>query len=201
MFRIALSALLLVTACSAQNRHDSADHDPQTAFFAALETLCTGKAYAGTLVSDDAVDAGFRAATLIIGPARCASDQIDIPLSVGEDRSRIWQISHHNGTLRLKHDHTHADGKKDILTQYGGDAADKGRADRQTFPVDAETRKLFTDQNIEVSNQNIWALEIRPGQTFAYEMSRPQRFFRLEFDLSQAVEAPPLPWALAPVGP
>jgi hypothetical protein len=29
---------------------------------------------------------------------------------------------------------------------------------------------------------------------FAYEMARPNRFFRIEFDTSAPVDAPPAPW-------
>jgi hypothetical protein len=31
---------------------------------------------------------------------------------------------------------------------------------------------------------NVWAVEIVPGALFAYELRRPNRFFRIEADLS-----------------
>jgi hypothetical protein len=37
-------------------------------------------------------------------------------------------------------------------------------------------------------------MEIHPGRTFAYELRRPNRHFRVEFDLSRPVPAPPPPW-------
>jgi len=32
---------------------------------------------------------------------------------------------------------------------------------------------------------NVWAVEVHPGKTYAYELRRPNRFFRVEFDLSK----------------
>jgi hypothetical protein len=37
-------------------------------------------------------------------------------------------------------------------------------------------------------------MEVHPGGTFAYELRRPQRFFRVDFDLTRPVAAPPPPW-------
>ena len=36
--------------------------------------------------------------------------------------------------------------------------------------------------------------DCRPGSLFAYELRRPNRFFRVEFDLGRPVPAPPPPW-------
>ena len=196
-----LLPLSVLAACQAPSEQTPQAASSAESFFAELGSLCTGEAYAGQLVSQDAVDSDFRTAKIVMGPALCTESKIEIPLAVGEDRSRIWQITRTDMGLRLKHDHSHADGSKDTLTQYGGDSTLPGQSTRQEFPVDAETRTLFTAENIEVSNQNTWAVEVDPGEDFAYEMSRPNRFFRLEFDLSEATEAPPPPWALAPIEP
>lgn len=37
-------------------------------------------------------------------------------------------------------------------------------------------------------------MEIEPGDRFVYELSRPNRLFRVRFDLTRAVPAPPPPW-------
>jgi hypothetical protein len=94
--------------------------------------------------------------------------------------------------LRLKHDHRHADGSEDALTQYGGDTAGPGSALRQSFPADAFSRDMFVRRNSPQSVPNVWAMEVEPGAVFAYELRRPGRFFRVEFDLTKPV-APPLP--------
>jgi hypothetical protein len=38
------------------------------------------------------------------------------------------------------------------------------------------------------------AMDVHPGRMLAYELTRPGRKFRLEFDLTQPVPAPPAPW-------
>ena len=37
-------------------------------------------------------------------------------------------------------------------------------------------------------------MEVEPGRAFVYELARPQRLFRVEFDLTRPVPAPPAPW-------
>lgn len=169
--------------------------DPSAQYFDNLAGLCDGQAYAGRLVSEDEVDADFREARMIMGPAVCTGQVIHIPFAVGEDRSRTWQITRTLQGIRLKHDHRHRDGTEDVLTQYGGDSQGAGSAAHQDFPADEETKVLFMREGIEVSTQNTWRVEILPGDLFAYQMSRPERLFRVEFDLSVPVVAPPPPWS------
>ncbi|HZF43189.1 MAG TPA: hypothetical protein VEZ48_07245 [Sphingomonadaceae bacterium] len=166
--------------------------EPADAFFARLGSLC-GKAYAGRVVSTDAADADMRGKPLVMHVRECSAEAIRIPFHVGADRSRTWVVTRTAGGLRLKHDHRHADGGEDVLTQYGGDSAG-GTAVRQSFPADAFSQALFRDKGNPASVTNVWAMELRPGRTFAYELRRPGRFFRVEFDLSAPVAAPPPPW-------
>ena len=81
-----------------------------------------------------------------------------------------------------------------MLTQYGGDTANSGSATRQEFPADEHSKQLFRANNIPVSVDNVWAVEVHPGATFAYELRRPNRHFRVEFDLTRPVPAPPASW-------
>nr|WP_070961102.1 hypothetical protein [Hyphomonas sp. Mor2] len=195
MRRVLAASALLVAACGGA----PSDPAPEARYFERLSQLCNGEAYAGSLVSDDAVDADFKQASMIMGPARCDGLTVRIPFAVNEDRSRTWVITRTETGLRLKHDHRHEDGSEDVLTQYGGDSTGIGTASLQAFPVDEETRTLFIAQEIEVSTQNTWTVEIEPEDMFAYQMSRPERLFRVEFDLSTPVEAPPPPWGEAPI--
>ncbi|MGH8079090.1 MAG: hypothetical protein ACREP7_00855, partial [Lysobacter sp.] len=103
-----------------------------------------------------------------------------------------WVIGQHNGVLRLKHDHRHRDGSADDLTWYGGEQRADTPAGRYEFPADAESRALFRKLGREVSVPNVWAVEI-DAQRFVYELSRPGRLFRVEFDLSRPLPAPPPP--------
>lgn len=195
MQRLILAPVFLLAACGG----GATDPAPEALYFERLSNLCNGEAYAGKLVSDDAVDADFKSAAMIMGPATCDGLTVRIPFAVDDDRSRTWVITRTQDGLRLKHDHRHEDGHEDVLTQYGGDSTGDGTAARQDYPVDAETRTLFIAQDIEVSTQNTWTVEIEPGETFSYQMSRPERLFRVEFDLTTPVEAPPPPWGVAPI--
>lgn len=182
---------LLLTACS--STRDSKVARPADTFFARLSALC-GNAYAGTVESDDQADVTFANKPLVIHVRDCGLDEIRIPFHVGEDRSRTWVVSRTGAGLRLKHDHRHRDGTEDALTQYGGDTTAAGTAARQAFPVDQFSKGLFTRENRTVSLTNTWALEIAPGERFVYELSRPNRLFRVRFDLSRTVPAPPPAW-------
>ena len=178
----------------------------QAVFFERLSLLC-GKAYAGTLVSEQEADADMAGKPMIMHAAACDLNEIQIPVHIAEgpdtwDRSRTWFITRTGQGLRLKHRHRHEDGSLDSVTNYGGDTASDGTAERQEFPVDAESIASFRANGLDQSVNNVWAVEISPpGQTdahFAYELRRPKsadgRHFRVEFDLSKPVATPPAPW-------
>jgi hypothetical protein len=168
--------------------------NPQDRFFERLSSLC-GMAYAGIVSSPPvATDAAFTGKQLIMHVRDCSADEIRMPFHVGDDRSRTWVVTRTANGLRLKHDHRHEDGTEDALTQYGGDTLSYGTERRQEFPADAYSKELFTEQNSAQSVTNIWAMEVEPGQVFAYELRRPGRFFRVDFDLTRPVPPPPPPW-------
>ncbi len=167
---------------------------PADAHFARLSSLC-GKAFAGRISSPPvAEDRDFSGKALVMHVRQCTTDTIRIPFHVGTDRSRTWVVTRTAAGLRLKHDHRHADGSEDRLTQYGGDTLLPGSAARQTFPVDRSTRDLFVREARPQSLANIWAIEVEPGKFFAYELRRANRFFRVEFDLTTPIAPPPPPW-------
>lgn len=178
--------LLLVSACA------TVPPAPADDLFARLQPLC-GKAFAGRVVSTEAADADMRGKPLVMHVRECSADTIRVPFHVDADRSRTWVISRIDGGLRLKHDHRHEDGSEDVLTQYGGDGA-TGSAGRQEFPADAFSKALFLSKGNPASVTNVWAMEVQPGRIFAYELRRPNRYLRAEFDLSRPIPAPPAPW-------
>jgi len=162
---------------------------------APLRALC-GRAYAGRVVADTpaSADAPFAGKTLVMHVRDCRAGEVRIPFHVGDDRSRTWVVDVlADGRLRLKHDHRHRDGSADALTRYGGEQRPAAEAGRWEFPADAESQALFRRLGREVSLGNVWALEVAP-QRFVYELARPGRLFRVEFDLSAPVPAPPPPW-------
>ncbi|WP_299196296.1 hypothetical protein [uncultured Erythrobacter sp.] len=209
--RIAPIALILALAgCSEPSDDTIAVEEPaaQDAFFAALSSHC-GKAYAGELVSDDAADADFAGIPMVMYVAECSEDRIAVPFHVqagGEwDRSRTWLITRTEEGLRLKHDHRHEDGASDAVTMYGGDTAADGSARAQDFPVDQFSVEMFEREGLTASVTNVWTVEVDPAGAenaqFAYQLRRTveggapeDRHFRVEFDLTAEVEAPPPAW-------
>jgi hypothetical protein len=187
--QLALFALLALAGCA----HSPVPRTPQDAFFAQLRSLC-GKAFEGRVVSSPvAADASFAGKRLVMHVRECTADTIRIPLHVGEDRSRTWVVTRTASGLRLKHDHRHEDSSEDTQTQYGGETVGAGTAIRQEFPADAYSKDLFIRGNTPQSATNVWAMEVT-SRLFAYELRRPSRFFRVDFDLSRPIPAPPAPW-------
>lgn len=172
---------------------------PADAFLAGFATLC-GQAFAGRIVANEPPnpDDPFAGKTLVMHVRECGEHEVKIPFHVGDDRSRTWVLTRTSAGLRLKHDHRHEDGSPDVITQYGGETASPGTVGRQEFPADAESRELFTRQGMTVSLPNVWALELEPGRRFVYELARPGRLFRVEFDLTHPVPPPPDPWGHQP---
>ena len=193
MPRVSLITFFLLAACAGTLQPPI---QPADRFMAQVQALC-GKAFEGRLVTTDPTDADMGSQRLVMHVRECRPGEVRIPFHVGDDRSRTWIITRTASGLRLKHDHRHADGSPDELTMYGGDTASPGTASRQEFPVDAESIALFTRTGRNVSNTNVWAMEVAPA-TFAYELRRPPvpggRFFRVEFDLTRPVDPPPPPW-------
>ena len=184
---VPLLALVLLTGCATPR---PAPTDP----FASLGALC-GKAFEGRIVSPlVAADASFAGKRLVMHVRDCSADMIRVPFHVADDASRTWVVSRTTTGLRLKHDHRHRDGSEDRLTQYGGDSVAPATTTRAAFPADAFTRALLVREGNVAGAANVWALEVHPGRTFAYELRRPGRFFRVEFDLARPVAAPPPPW-------
>jgi hypothetical protein len=191
-----LVLLLACTSCGSNAPAPTADaldtaHD---AFLAAIRQHC-GEAFAGRIVANDPEppDDAFVGKRLVMHVRTCGDEEVRIPFHVGDDRSRTWVLTRTPGGLRLKHDHRHADGSADVLTMYGGETSGDGTPTRQEFPVDEESRALFRREGREVSLTNVWAMEVEP-QRFVYELARPGRLFRVEFDLTNPVTPPLPPW-------
>ena len=182
---------------------------PQDQFWAALASHC-GKAYAGRMVSNEAADADMRGAAMAMHVRKCSADRIEVPFHIQRadgtwDRSRTWVFTRTGaaspGSLRLKHDHRHADGSHDATTMYGGDTAAPGLPTAQEFPVDAESIALFRREGLTASLANVWRVEVDPAGTrqaaYSYRLMRDPpnaRNFHVRFDLTRPIARPPAPW-------
>jgi hypothetical protein len=201
-----LAATMLLTACATPDAAAPAvSTTPATTaadtFYKNIAALC-GKSFAGRIVTNTPASATpdpFEGKALVMQVRECNDTQLRVPFHVGDDHSRTWVITRQGAGLRLKHDHRHADGSPDATTMYGGDTSDAGTAQRQEFPVDAESIAMFQAQGMQASLTNTWAMEIMPGSEFVYELSRPGgRLFRVSFDLTRPVASPPAPWGDTP---
>lgn len=186
----ALLALMIGGAC-ARGGAEGADALPRSApdaFLAGLRAHC-GKAYEGRLVDPQPADTAIARQRLVMHVRGCG-DTVRIPFHVGEDRSRTWVLTRTAGGVRLKHDHRHADGTEDAITQYGGDSRPGGTASAMDFAADS-----FTAALIPAARTNVWTVELTPTR-FTYQLRREgtERRFRAEFDLTRPVGTPPAPW-------
>jgi hypothetical protein len=192
MFLIALASALVVTGCEAGPEQADAEvapvaADPQQVWWERMQELC-GEAFAGRMVRYDEA----------MHVRECSADEIRIPLHVGENRSRTWVLTRTGEGIRLKHDHRYPDGTEEVSSQYGGTTTDAGTPERQEFPAGEYSRQLFERTNHPDGVQNVWIMEIHPGEKFVYNLIRFNRDFAAEFDLTSPVDPPPPPWAVQP---
>ena len=166
----------------------------QADFFAALNAQC-GKAFAGEVTVDTAASDGFQG-PLIMHVRKCGDQRIEIPFHVGDNHSRTWILTQTGSGISLKHDHRKADGNYDPLTMYGGHTVDRGYATVQSFPVDAYSKELFIELGLPESNTNTWQMYIHED-SFTYRLIREGREFRVDFDLTEPADTPPVPWGYA----
>ncbi|WP_037469597.1 hypothetical protein [Shewanella marina] len=164
----------------------------QEVFFDALRQHC-GQAYAGTITAGDKDDATFGGKTLVMHVRECSDSVIKIPFHVGEDRSRTWVVTKTETGLRLKHDHRHQDGSEDKVTQYGGDTAVAGIEHKQSFPVDEFSKQMLIANNLPQAVTNVWHMYVT-DDIFAYQLTRENRNFKVDFDLTTPITPPPAPW-------
>ena len=191
-----LATVLGVALCSLAGQQARATQTPQArnvtdGFWKNLQALCGG-AFEGKVAAAPAEDTTFAGKRLVMHVRECSPAQIRIPFHVGEDRSRTWVVTRTDAGLRLKHDHRHADGTPDERTDYGGDSvAGAGTPTAQDFPADYQTSSL-----LPVAKTNVWTIEVEPGVRFVYALRREgtDRRYRIEFDLTRRVAAPPPPW-------
>lgn len=196
-FALLLASSILLVGCNGDPDGDAPLPDTQATFWDRMEAMC-GEAFPGEVLEAPEDDDTFDDDPIIMHVRQCFDEEIRIPLHVGEDRSRTWIVSQAESGLRLKHDHRNEDGSEEEVTNYGGDTMDDGSTSQQEFHADD-----FTAELIPEAETNVWTIEIDPGDTFVYALRREgtDRRFRLEFDLTEPVDAPPAPWGYEDTDP
>lgn len=167
----------------------------QDAFWISILELC-GQAF-------ERVDERY-----VMHVRQCYPDEIRIPVHVYDEeedewnRSRTWILTRTEDGLRLKHDHRYPDGSEEEVTQYGGDTEEVGEPGMQTFPADSFTRETI-DELVPGARNNIWRMEITPGEVFSYRLTRStfENSLQWAFDLTSPVEPPTAPWGYEATSP
>ncbi|QYK01633.1 hypothetical protein [Shewanella psychrotolerans] len=164
----------------------------QVEFFKHIAAHC-GKAFEGMVTAGNSADSAFSGKKLVMHVRECSDKELKVPFHVGDDHSRTWVITKTDSGLRLKHDHRHQDGTEDKVTMYGGDTIDNGSAQLQSFPVDQFSIDNFNQNGLSQSITNVWHVGISET-SFMYRLTRENRDFKVEFDLTKPVALPPAPW-------
>lgn len=186
--------LILLTACTTtgpapggQTAPEAAGR-PGSAFWKAISPYC-GEAFRGRVESARPGDESWVEADIRVHIRHCGESRLLMPLNVDGDRSRTWILERSPWGVQLKHAHRHEDGTPDRLSAYGGLARPPTAGTSLVFPADDETRALLPR-----ASGNTWRLAVT-DQTLVYELTRTadDERFRLVFDLSDPVPAPPAP--------
>lgn len=179
---IVLLAVTLTSFVQAQQSARSGKLVTQKAFFNNLKKMC-GQRFEGSTDFPLNADHPMVGKKLIMAVGPCSQNEIRIPFQVGEDKSRTWIFTWGAKGLLFKHDHRHADGTPDQITNYGGMGNEKGTAFKQNFPADPETVKLIPE-----AATNVWTVQIVPEkQQFMYYLERNnQPRYRAYFDLKSS---------------
>jgi len=172
---IGLCLLFSQTACQTQTYDDNSFANVQSAFWEALTKSC-GKTFEGFSSFPDSPSDSFYGKSLSANVETCMDNEIHVPFAVGEDRSRTWIFTRNSQGLQLKHQHLHADGTPDEISNYGGIATTGESALVQagtntevsqiivSFPADEFTRKLLPE-----ASTNVWniTLTVAPYDEFS----------------------------------
>lgn len=164
------------------------------AFLANLTLFC-GQAFAGGLTLEPPGDDMLTGTEeLLVHFRECGRDTLRIPFHIeveedeSWDRSRTWILTRAPGNrLELRHDHREPDGSPSERTMYGGFSETPGTAFTQDF--------VSVERTEESGYPRGWRIEILPGERYTYGTTRRGEWsWRIDFDLTRPVQAPPPPW-------
>ena len=190
MKNLILPLVILLAACSRETPPDVSGTD---AWFTAMSQQC-GNAYPGKLTLAPPGDDMLTGTEMLVVHFRECSDSllkapfhIEIEADNSWNRSRTWIFTHHGNNIELRHDHRKPDGSDDAVTMYGGFTIDEGSAVTQIFKS--------VPRSEETGQFRGWRIEIEPGIRYTYGTVRDSLWsWRIDFDLSEAIEPPPPPW-------
>ncbi|MFU8861253.1 MAG: hypothetical protein ACNA8K_12620 [Cyclonatronaceae bacterium] len=196
---VAASAILFIACASEEPETDIIDLNDVVAAETARDQFLTnlaahcGNAYAGSLTLAPPGDTMLEGDELLVVHFReCSDSELRLPFHIRNmdgtwNRSRTWIFTRHDGRIELRHDHRKPDGSEDEVTMYGGSAIDEGTPNLQVFQSVPRTGETGIFRG--------WRLEIEPHVRYTYGTVRGDEWsWRIDFDLSNPIEAPPAPW-------
>lgn len=195
-----LGALVLAGGCAGKPRIL-----PQQAFWASMQAL-VGNAYPGRVVADSTDSSTFRGKPLLLAFEPTDSPDLlrmgllvdgspwatlELARATHNERTRPPQhqdLDRPNDQptgLRLTHHHPAGEGMPQ--GGYGGQTRSGGTAEAQDFYPDAYTAQLEPG-----AADNLWTIQIRPGELLVYALTRQgtSRRLRMVFDLSRPQPLP-----------
>jgi hypothetical protein len=177
---ITLLSITLLSIGTIETDAQTPNLKAQKVFFKKLKKMCR-KTFEGATEFPTNADHALVGKKLLMKIETCTDTEIRIPFQVGEDKSRTWIITLNDKGLLFKHDHRHADGTPDKITNYGGFATADGTKFTQKFSADADTAKLIPE-----AATNVWTLQIHERKKrFMYQLERDDKlryraFFKLK---------------------
>lgn len=161
--QLKLATILVSLTVSAAASAESPAH----VYFENLIAAC-GSQYIGAMTYPTEGQDSFMGKELVADFSDCSEDEVRVPFRVGQDTPRTWVFSRTAKGVRLKHDHRHADGTPDEVTNYGGDSSESGNQLMQSFPADE-----FTSQLIPEAATNVWTISFsEDGARLTYHLER-----------------------------
>ena len=188
---LTLFIALLMLSCTSGESPESVS--PQEVFIDNLKKHC-GKAFAGGLVKEPPGDEMLTGTEMLIAHFReCDGDTLRIPFHIeiedtdDWDRSRTWNFIRHDDRLEIRHDHRERDGTEYEDNWYGGFTEHPGNGTYQEF--------IYYGREDPEGKRLGWRIEIIPNERYTYGTIRGDDWtWRVDFDLSEEIDAPPAPW-------
>ncbi|MCH8566620.1 MAG: hypothetical protein LAT67_00095 [Balneolales bacterium] len=195
-----LTPLFSFTACNSESEETETiplenlaeDVSAYDLFLTNLSYHC-GDAFEGRLTLEPEGDDMLEGDELLLVHFReCGEDQVKMPFHIQKmdgswDRSRTWIFTRTEDGIDLRHDHRKPNGEPDDFTMYGGPVH---------VEPDPNTMEFISFERTEETGlYRGWRIIIEPGVRYVYGTHRGGEWsWRVDFDLTQAVNVPPAPW-------
>ena len=192
--KLTAALTIMGTAASLMGASVMATDSNQDKFFDSVKAQC-GNAFSGK-VEDSSNSTAYNGRKFMLHIRDCSDTQIKMPLHIDDNSSRILVLTKSDGSIKLQHDHRHADGSSDALTLYGGYSSADSTANVQNFPESAESIAITKAQAPTRTYPSVWSI-ILSSEDITYQVVRPGRTIKTKFTFTDTVVHPPKAWDLS----